>query len=364
MICFGLMLSATVIGSGQVAAARQASSITHSPIDRIRPVSSATGMKTFGGTIAALRMVPADQRLEADELLRLGVDQRLEDQVELLGGDRRAQIALEPDAVLLLRLKFRREIARDAAAGVLRLVERKVGLEDQVVDGRPVDRTERAADRHADADLGLVDHVRFLDRLDDPVGQLLDLLAALRVGDDDGELVAAHAADVAVRTDLVDQALGDGAKHGVALGVAEGVVDRLEAVEVEEHDRAGHIAGRRRAQRLAKQLADAATVGQAREDVHVGEVGQPLLRLADLGDVGADAAESLETAGGVDDRVAGDGNPARAARRCSSISSALNGCFSSSTRPSSAWPPRRAGIEWPSSCWPDVPSSALMRELM
>ena len=50
MICLGLMLSATVIGSGQVAAARHASSITHSPIAGIRPLSSATGMKTLGGT--------------------------------------------------------------------------------------------------------------------------------------------------------------------------------------------------------------------------------------------------------------------------------------------------------------------------
>jgi len=49
-ICFGLMLSATVIGSGQLAAARHASSITHSPIAGISPVSSATGMKTLGGT--------------------------------------------------------------------------------------------------------------------------------------------------------------------------------------------------------------------------------------------------------------------------------------------------------------------------
>ena len=40
---------------------------------------------------------------------------------------------------------------------------------------------------------------------------------------------------------------------------------------------------------------------------------QPLLRLADLGDVAADAAEAFEPAGGIDDRVAGDRNPARAA---------------------------------------------------
>ena len=97
--------------------------------------------------------------------------------------------------------------------------------------------------------------------------------------------------------------------------MAEGVVDRLEAVEVEEHDRARHIAGGRRAQRFAEQLADPAAVGQAGQDVDIGEVGQSLLRLADLGDVGADPAEAFEPAGGIDDRVAGDRNPARPARR-------------------------------------------------
>ena len=162
-------------------------------------------------------------------------------------GDRLAKVGLEADAVLLLRLQLGREIAGAAAAGVLRLVKREVGLEDQVVDRRAVDRAEGAADRHADADLGLVDHVGLLDRVDDAVGELLDLLAALRVGDDDREFVAAHAADMAVGADFVDQPLGDRAKHRVALRVAEGVVDRLEAVEVEEHDRARHIAGWSRA---------------------------------------------------------------------------------------------------------------------
>jgi hypothetical protein len=55
--------------------------------------------------------------------------------------------------------------------------------------------------------------------------------AALRVLDDDGELVAAHATDMAERTDFLDQALGDALQHRVALGMAERVVDRLEAVQ-------------------------------------------------------------------------------------------------------------------------------------
>ena len=76
------------------------------------------------------------------------------------------------------------------------------------------------------------------DRGDDALAQLLDILAALAVVDDDREFVAAQAPDMAVDADFVDQALGDRAQDGVALGVAVGVVDRLEPVEVEEHDRA------------------------------------------------------------------------------------------------------------------------------
>ena len=79
----------------------------------------------------------------------------------------------------------------------------------------------------------------------------------------------------------------------------------------------GHIAGGRGAQRLAEQLADPAAVGQAGQHVDIGEMGQPFLRLADFGDVRADPAEAFEAAGGVDDRVAGDRDPARAARRSS-----------------------------------------------
>ena len=201
--------------------------------------------------------------------------------------------------------------------------------------------------------------------LDDPVGQHLDLLAALRVGDDDGEFVAAHAADMAVGADLIDQPLGDGAQHGVALRVAERVVDRLEAVEIEEHDRARDIAGGRGAQRFAEQLADAAAVGQAGQHVDVGEMGQPLLRLADLGDVGADAAEALEAAGGVDDRVAGDRDPARAARRLQLHFERIERLLARAAR-GRARRGRRAGpaSNGRAAGWPGRPSKAVMRELM
>jgi hypothetical protein len=77
---------------------------------------------------------------------------------------------------------------------------------------------------------------------------------------------------MAVGADLVDQSLGDCAKHRVALGMAEGIVDGFEAIEVEEHDGAGHIARCRSPQRFSKELADSAAIGQPRKDVDIGEM--------------------------------------------------------------------------------------------
>ena len=116
MSCLAETLTATEIFSGQQAAARQASSITHSPRSMIRPDSSASGMNCVGRDDAAGRMVPADQRLEADQALVGGVDQRLIEQAELLGLDADAHVLLEPEPVLGLVLHVGVEEAAGAAA--------------------------------------------------------------------------------------------------------------------------------------------------------------------------------------------------------------------------------------------------------
>jgi hypothetical protein len=53
------------------AAWRQASSSTHSPIRTIRPLCSAIGTKQTGET-APSRVLPAQQRLDAEHLARVG----------------------------------------------------------------------------------------------------------------------------------------------------------------------------------------------------------------------------------------------------------------------------------------------------
>ena len=60
---------------------------------------------------------------------------------------------------------------------------------------------------------------------------------------EDRELVATETRDEIARSQRVAQALRCTGEELVACGVAEAVVDRLEVVEVEEHERGGAVRG-------------------------------------------------------------------------------------------------------------------------
>ena len=73
--------------------------------------------------------------------------------------------------------------------------------------------------------------------------------------DDQGELVAAEPGHGGPAGDGPEQALGDLAQEAVADGVTERVVDVLEAVDVEQHDRhPAALAQRRRAARVRNNI--------------------------------------------------------------------------------------------------------------
>ena len=61
----------------------------------MRPVSSASGMKCAGRHHAVLGMAPAHQRLDAAELARADVDDRLVVQFELAAREAEPQIGLD-----------------------------------------------------------------------------------------------------------------------------------------------------------------------------------------------------------------------------------------------------------------------------
>ena len=101
------------------------------------------------------------------------------------------------------------------------------------------------------------------------------VLRAHQVGEHDRELVAADARHrVAVRT-VGLQPHRDLLQQLVAAGVAERVVDRLEAVEVDEQHRQRHLAALCLHDHLREAVGEQRAVGQPGERVELREVGKP-----------------------------------------------------------------------------------------
>src|SRR3546814_15679079 len=86
--------------------------------------------------------------------------------------------------------------------------------------------------------------------------------------------------------------------------MAERVVDRLEAVEVEQQQRAGLRLPHMVAQRAFEQVGDVQPVGKARQRVVTRKLVDFALRPFLFGQVGAAAAKALEMAERVADRLA------------------------------------------------------------
>ncbi len=122
-----------------------------------------------------------------------------------------------------------------ALAGGLRRVHGDVGVAHQLLDA-VVRRGERHADARRDAHVRAGQVERFLQRLDDPPGDLHHLLPGAEILEQHGELVAAEARDGVAAAGRLDEPLRALVQHAVADRMAEGIVDVLEVVEVDEHD--------------------------------------------------------------------------------------------------------------------------------
>ena len=124
-----------------------------------------------------------------------------------------------------------------AAAGALGLVERRLGLVDQDLGRLVAEMEQRTADRSRKARRALADIVgrrQYLDQHARLVGRGV-LAEDQRI--EEGELVGADARHRRVAVHRRAQPHGDLDQYVVAGLAAEQVVDRLEAVEVEDADR-------------------------------------------------------------------------------------------------------------------------------
>ena len=234
-------------------------------------------------------------------------------------------VALQRAAQLARQRQPRERVARVAAVGgdpaaarLLDLVHRRVGVAQQRVGVVRIVRVDRDADRGADLELGVGDRKRLQQRRLDLLGDRLggQPRVAVEVGQQDQELVAALAREQVGRAHDAAQAHRDPPQQLVAGGVAERVVDGLEVVEVDvqQRDRGAGAAGAREAEREV--LVEQRAVGQLRERVVVGEEGDLLLRAAALGDVGEGGHDAVgRRLPLAHERMAGDRRPQPRCRR-------------------------------------------------
>ena len=180
---------------------------------------------------------PADQRLEPDAHPGRQRHDRLVVDLEVVGGDRAAQVVLEAEAVANAGVHVRVEhfVARLAAR--LGVIHRGVGVAHHLVRVRVVGRTERDADAGRGEHFAAADRERRAQRLLDPEGDAVGLAVVAESVQEDRELVAAEAGEHVA----LSQARLEPPRHRdqqlVADQVTEAVVDDLEAIEIEIEDR-------------------------------------------------------------------------------------------------------------------------------
>jgi hypothetical protein len=119
------------------------------------------------------------------------------------------------------------------------------------------------------------------------------------VGQEHDELVPAVAGDDRRRAGCVAQPVGELTQHGVSDRVAVAVVHEAEVLEGHEDDADGTAPPACSHDGLGEAPREDGAVGKARQLVVVAQEREPLLRLASLRDVLADAVHADDLAGGV-----------------------------------------------------------------
>jgi len=286
-----------------------AGGVQHPPAERVDE-AALLGDGDEGGRRddAALRVAPADQRLEAGQGAVGQGDQRLVVHLQLAALLGLAQVGLQLEALDHLGAHRRLEHRPVVTLG-LGAVHRHVGVAQQLVAPAVA---AGDADRAAAEDLVAVEGERGPEGGGDALGH------GDRVGDvgdvlqQDGELVAAQARGGVRAAQAAPDALGHGHQQRVAGRMAERVVDRLEAVQVDEQHRHLGAAARqgvpepvdeqravgqpreRVVQRLVDHRADGLGVGQGEAGV-LGQRDEDLLLGACVGALGAVGAHAQRT---------------------------------------------------------------------
>ena len=262
-------------------------------------------------------MVPPKQRLHAGQLARDQRHLRLVVEAQLPILQTALQFLLHGQGLHGLLAHAGVEQLGPRTAPLLGPVHRGVGVLDQQ---GTLGQLARLGQRHADAgtesQLGPAGPNRIGERPLQAVGHADGLEHAAHRLAEDGELVAAEAGHGVLGSQGAAQAAGHLAEHLVAGGMAEAVVDALEAIHVEEVDGRGGGA-LAPAQRMTEAIGEQSTVGETGEVVVERQPLELGLHPLAVGHVEEDAVEERVAAAVVpahDGHLVADPDPATVGR--------------------------------------------------
>ena len=263
------------------------------------PESSATGMKSMRLQYAALRVAPAHEALDADDLLRRGGDQRLVLQEELVALEGAVQLGVERQPVRLLLVQPGVEELPAVAAGVRGLPHGGVGVAQELARGRAVGGVDRHAEAHGQEELVVVHHQRLAHRREQAGDGGGGLHRARRARQQRGEGAGAEVRHGVLGAPGLLEPPSELLQQQVDVRVPERRLDRVEAVDAEGGEREGQALALRVLERLSDALLEERAVGEAGHRVVEQQVADLLLALALLRPVDQDRRAPDDLAVGV-----------------------------------------------------------------
>ena len=185
-------------------------------------------------------MTPADQRFGADQAAVGQMQLRLIEQFELAALRRQRQFGFQREAGFKLAADLVFEQHMTAAPGGFGAAQRHMGIAQEFVRATAAAGEDGGADADPDAMLAIAGQQRCVEAGADLVGETADVFADIAGPNRDGEFVAAQSRDHAGSRNRRRQPFRDRAQHEIAAGVAQHVVDLLEAIEADNQYR--HLA--------------------------------------------------------------------------------------------------------------------------
>ncbi len=207
-------------------------------------------------------MVPAQQRLEGNDLMVLGPDDGLVMEQQLVAVGRVAQFFADLALAGGRTGQFDAVEAILPAPAALGRIERKVRAFDQLVHRHAVIGGNRNPDRCTDRGTVAIERIGLRKHLDDLPGQLAQLPAVVGIGDDDLELVAPQTANFCRFGHDLLQPISDLTQQFITRRMTEAVIDMLELVEIHHQQRATALGCPEGGQRAFQPRGHAVTIGE------------------------------------------------------------------------------------------------------